>query len=110
MLITKCPHTHRKHYAKVQISKFYNFNRICVLVVIESMEGIRMLGIVCTKIDYSIPWACVRHAIYQIIIRYSYYFFLKFYREKQRTKLSQMKPPNYNYESYYTFLFLNPWM
>lgn len=69
--------------------------RICALVAIESMEGIRMHGIVHTKIDYSILWACVKLAIYLIIIR-----------ERTRSKIRQKNPPNYIYELYYTYSFI----
>ncbi len=46
------------------------------------MAEINMHGIASTKIDYSIQWACVRLAIFQITTRYESIFFHKNVIEK----------------------------
>lgn len=83
MAITKCPHTHRKHYAKVsfkdsavklfydklQFKLIYIIFRICVQAVIVNMEEIKMRGIAHIMIDFCIQWGCAKLAISLIIIR-----------------------------------------
>ncbi len=69
MAITNCPHTNRKHYAKVLLL-LLNLFRICALVATESMEEASMLGTVFTRKDFSIQWGCAKPAISQTIIRY----------------------------------------
>lgn len=43
--------------------------KTCVPVATENMEEINIHGIVYIKKDYCIQWACVKLAIYRIIIR-----------------------------------------
>ena len=69
MLITKCSHVNRKHYAKVSDIWLTHF-RICAQAATESMEEVRMLLSVLTQIVSCTRWECVRHAILLIITRY----------------------------------------
>lgn len=69
MLITKCPHVHRKHYAKVITFIFDLFNRTCAPVVTGSTGVTRMPGTANTQTVYYIRWVCARPAICPIITR-----------------------------------------
>ncbi len=68
MEITKCPHTHRKHYAKVHLSND-NLFRICAQAAIESMVEIKTPGHVLIQLACYIQWACAKLATCQIIIK-----------------------------------------
>lgn len=62
MLITACPHSHRKHYAKVSVFFLKIHFRICVLLVTGNTEGTKMLGPVPTLTDSSTLRESVRLA------------------------------------------------
>lgn len=92
MLITKCPHVNRKHYAKV--ITLANYIRTCVLAATGSMEGTKTPGTVCIRTDCCIQLGCARHAIFQTTTRYL--FQTNFNRESVRRMLKKVRRQRLN--------------